>query len=112
MIYALAQFWARTVACFTDPIRLRHFIWRCVEGYVGGAVVLLFVWWEYGLAPRAFWQWVALVTTPGAAPLAEYLVYEYFIEPWARSRAMRGLPSTAGPYFERGPRDGETFIHP
>jgi hypothetical protein len=111
MIYAIRMFWQRSIDCFSDPIRWRHFVWRWVEGYVGGVAVLLLCWAEFGIAPQGCWQWAGIVSVPSGAPLAEYLVYEYLIEPWARWRVHHGKPSTAGPYFERGPRDGERFIH-
>lgn len=109
ILYAIRMFWTRTVDCFSDPIRWRHLVWRGVEGYVGGAVAVGLLRYQLGVIPRGGWQWAAVVTVPLAGVVAEYLVYEYLIEPWARMRVRAGKPSTAGPYFERGPRDGEAF---
>ena len=91
-----------------DPIRRRNLFWRIVEGYVGGlAAVLLWGtfwtaetdwlrWYEPALDMLASWK---LYAGALAAPLAEFLVYEFVLEPLG----------VAGHYWERGPRDGETF---
>jgi hypothetical protein len=95
IVYALHMFWPRTKAAFGDPARRRHVLTRSIEGVCGG-VAAVCSYRLFGLAGAL------------AAPIAEYLVYEYAIEPLAR---LRGFPSWAGPYWERGPRDGETFIN-
>lgn len=72
-----------------DPIRRRNSISRIVEALVGGgAAILGFLWLG--------WLGVLL-----AVP-AEFIYYEYLAEPAGWS----------GHYWERGPRDGETFKRP
>ena len=118
--YALGATPRRVRDAFGDPIRRLHILWRVVEGYIGGVAVLAA--WE-GWLTRDFvlrdqldvLAMVALYPPIWlcalAAPLAEYLVYEFLLEPWAKWRVRRGKASTAGPYYERGPQDGERFIN-
>lgn len=72
-----------------DPVRRRHSISRIVEGYAGGLAVV----WFLGVSPWAK-PFAALL-----APLAEYIVFEYVLEPLGMS----------GSYWERAPGEGETF---
>lgn len=118
--YALTATPRRTRDAFSDPIRRLHILFRIVEGYVGGIATLAA--WE-GLLTRGFtWSdrldilailvlyppiWLAAL----AAPLAEYLVYEFVFEPWAKWRVRRGKRSIVGPYYEGGPQDGEKFVN-
>ena len=73
-----------------DPLRRRNSVARIVEGMVGGAASIT----SFVILPFP-WALVAL----GIGVLAEFVVYEFVLEPlgWI------------GPYWERGPRDGETF---
>ena len=54
----------------------------------------------------------ALLVCPVVAMLYNYLSYEYVLEPISRDRVHAGEPSLVGPYWERGPRDGEVFQNP
>lgn len=77
-----------------DPIRRRNVVARIIEGLGGGLAVagpvslVVGAWWPLLLAPLA--------------PLAEFVIYEFLLEP-------AGL---SGHYWERGPRDGEVFRWP
>ena len=98
----------RVVNGLADPIRRRQLFWRIVEGYVGGLAVIgvlsAIADWEidgawsmiHAVGIYVYWQsWVVALV----APFAEFVVYEFLLEPLG----------VAGHYFERGPRDGETF---
>lgn len=77
-----------------DPIRRRNVCSRIIEGLAGGLAV--------AAIPSAVWlTWWPLACAP-LAPLVEFLVYEFLLEP-------AGL---SGHYWERGPRDGEVFRWP
>ena len=69
---------------WTSPKRLRNMAGRLSE-----TLLALLVFWLIGPT------WYAII----AALLAEFVLYEFVLEP-------AGL---VGHYFERGPRDGETF---
>lgn len=71
-----------------DPIRRWHVGTRIIETVVPAFLVLwwLVVWWMAGLLA-------------GALMVGEWVLYEFVLEPYCG----------AGPYFERGPRNGETF---
>ena len=75
-----------------DPVRRRHSLSRIIEGYIGGLAVV----WFLGVSPWAK-PFVALL-----APLAEYLVFEYVLEPLG----------IAGHYWERAAGEGEVFTRP
>ncbi len=92
-LFALASVPRRTVDCFTDPIRRVHFLVECA-----------LVW---GGAAQVTQDAVQAATILGAY----FGVYEFVLEPISRLFVRRGWPSLVGPYFERGPRTGERFIH-
>ncbi len=73
-----------------DPVRRRHVLARVAESALPVAGAL----WIAAVRPG----WLLGLTA--AVVLAEFLLYELVLEPlgWA------------GPYWERGPRDGETFL--
>jgi len=81
---------------FRSPKRLRNMVARLSETFVALAVF-------YWLGPREFIMDVGFILhfgfAAGVAMAAEFMWYEFFLEP-------SGL---AGHYFERGPREGETF---
>ena len=80
----------RIADAWLDPVRRRHSLSRIVEGYIPAALVLTI------LGVRWAFAWAGLVV------LGEFLLYEWVLEPL-------GL---AGYYWERGPRDDETFVRP
>lgn len=71
-----------------DPQRRRNVLARVVESYVPALPWALWLW--------GWWGFVGAFL----APLTEWLFYEFILEPYW----------WAGPYWERGPRDGKTFI--
>ena len=80
---------------FIDPQRRKHVVSRVLEGLTGTTVC-------YALAYLPFpWNLVAIP----AGVVAEYAIYEYVLEPEGRRRHW----FTTGHYWERAPRDGETF---
>lgn len=119
-LYAIGATRRRVVDAFSDPIRRLHILWRVIEGYLGG-VAALAAWegWlsrDFTLVDRLDVLTMVALYPPIwlcalAAPLAEYLVYEFLLEPWAKWRVRRGKRSIAGPYWERSAQDGERFIH-
>ena len=83
----------RIIDGWVDPIRRRNSISRIVEGLIGCLVTLMgFVFLPF--------PWVIL--SPGLGVLAEFIVYEFVLEPCGFS----------GHYWERGPRSGEEFRRP
>lgn len=81
------------------PTRRRHLLWRVVETCVGLLTGIL------------VWELTALVSVALVVGVSiEFLLYEYWIEPWSKYRVKQGKPSLAGPYWERGPQDGEKFV--
>ena len=58
---------------------------------------------ELGPRPKRWWL---------AAPVAiaaDFVVYEYLLEPWSKARVAAGKPSLQGPYWETSAQDGERF---
>lgn len=98
---ALEKFPQRTEDALKDPIRSRHLMWQIItsgSGMLVSAACALAAPTVIGLAVC----WI-----PGV--IAYYINYEYVVEPLARQDVEQGEPSRAGPYWERGPRDGEKF---
>ena len=103
--YALEQFPQRTEDAFSDPTRRLHLFQQLdlvVETALVGIVCTL-------LVPIPI---IGGIGCPLVALGYNYLIYEYVAEPVARGRVEQGLPSNTGPYWERGPRDGEVFVNP
>ena len=73
-----------------DPVRRRHSISRILEGYIPAFIILTILGIPWAL------MWAGLIV------LGEFLLYEWLLEPL-------GL---TGYYWERGPRDDETFVKP
>lgn len=71
-----------------DPLRRRNVALRVLETLL--PAVLLF----WALVP-----WWAALGLAGLLTALEFALYEFILEPYLH----------AGPYWERGPRDGETF---
>ena len=80
----------RIVDAWVDPVRRRHSISRIIEGYTPAYVVLIILGVNYAF------MWAALIV------LGEFLLYEWLLEPFGFT----------GYYWERGPRDDETFVRP
>ena len=74
-----------------DPIRRVHFAVQC--GMVIGTV--------WGVSGS--WR-TALVATG-----VYFGIYEFLLEPLSKWMVTKGWPSLVGPYWERGPQDGEQF---
>ena len=80
----------RIVDAWLDPVRRRHSISRIVESYIPAFIVLTIIGVNWAFV------WAGLIV------LGEFLLYEWLLEPLGLS----------GYYFERGPRDDETFVRP
>lgn len=72
---------------FLDPVRRRNVLSRCAETLIPSSLILA---WPLG--------WWSLPASLGVL-LGEFLLYELILEPM----------KLTGHYWERGPRDGETF---
>ena len=94
----------RFEAAWDDPVRRQHVIWQSAHLVSTSAVTLGCA----AIVPFPF----SLGVCPFVGLGYNYLSYEYVLEPWAKARVAEGKPSTFGPYFERGPQDGEQFIRP
>lgn len=100
LVYPLLMFWKRTVDCFTDPLRcpqtLTHF---------GMIFFLARIWTGSWLKALGY-------------TVSYFVTYEFILEPFTRYIVKKPwytqycwfIPRV-GPYCERGPRDGEKFIH-
>ena len=73
-----------------DRLRRRNLVFRIIESSVG-ILIAIGVTYGWGLP-------IGVIV----GVMGEFLVYEFILEP-------AGL---AGPYWERGPRDGERFTYP
>lgn len=101
--YALEQFPRRTEDMWLDPIRREHFITQIqLEGSTAGLAITC-----AALVPFPF----SLFVCPVVAVAYNFGVYEFILEPISRVLVKEGKPSLTGPYWERGARDGEKFIH-
>ena len=80
----------RIVDAWIDPVRRVHSISRILEGFIPAFIILTIL-----DIPNTF-AWAGLVV------LGEFILYEWVLEPL-------GL---TGYYWERGPRDDETFVRP
>lgn len=102
--YAIQRTPERLDAAFTDPIRRTHVLTQVAlslstQGATIACAVLL-------STPAAF------VACPVAGVLWYFIGYEFILEPWSKARVQEGKPSLVGPYWERGPQDGEEFVRP
>ncbi|MBI4346906.1 MAG: hypothetical protein HY553_08635 [Elusimicrobia bacterium] len=87
-LHAIEQTPRYAKEAFSDPLRRRNIASRVTEGLIGAAAAVA----GYALlGPIGLFAGVA----------AEFLFYEYIAEPQGWS----------GHYWERGPRDGESFKH-
>jgi len=78
---------SRIADAFIDPVRRRNVLSRCAETLIPSCLVL--AW------PLGWWSLPASL----AVLFGEFILYEFILEPL----------KLAGHYWERGPRDGETF---
>ena len=91
-----------------DPVRRRHVVVKCLESAVGIAVAYLTagVTTEVlsanavTLTGQYVAQFVGMLVGVPCGVLGDFLFYEFVSERYLG----------AGPYWERGPADGETFI--
>lgn len=96
---ALAKTPQRIVDAFTDPTRRLH-----IGIQVGRALAM-------GVGGYLLGTLVSPLAVP-AVVAADYLGYEFGLEPLSKGRVKRGKRSLVGPYWETGPQDGETFTRP
>lgn len=89
---------------FSDPVRREHILWQATHLGSTGSVVA-------GCVALTAPTIVGLLACPVVGVVYNYLTYEFILEPWAKARVQEGKPSTFGPYWERGPQDGEEFIN-
>jgi len=91
----ILEFGRRVRDAFTDPLRRRNILGSVIERALGiwGALLLTIL-----ISP---W-WLATVVATVCGIVIMLAVYEFVLEPlgWV------------GHYWERGPRDGETFKNP
>ena len=99
-LYALLATGRRTREAFSDPIRRLHLLVKVARLSLDVAAAV---------AVLPYQSWFA---TP-AAIAADFVVFEYILEPWSKGRVKQGKPSLCGPYWESGPRtdEGERFSH-
>lgn len=87
-----------------DPVRRLHVVSQVglslSSGLISGGCALLAA------------TVVGLLACPIAGLAWYYGMYEFILEPWSKARVEEGKPSLVGPYWERGPQDGETFVRP
>ena len=95
----------RFEAAMEDPVRRVHIGVQASHVISTGGVTLTCA---AILSPTI----VGILVCPVVGLAYNYLIYEYVLEPWSKARVQEGEPSLVGPYFERGPQDGEVFIHP
>ena len=90
ILRAIVETPKRIKDAFTDPVRRRHVLARFLE--CGAAAVAV------GVVVKVA-GWYGLALGPLVGIFVDFMVYEYITEPlgWA------------GHYWERTPRDGETF---
>ena len=88
-----------------DPIRRQHFITQVglesSTATVGIVCVAL-------MAPTM----IGMLICPLIAVLTNFFMFEFVLEPRSRDLVHQGQPSLVGPYWERGPRDGERYQNP
>lgn len=98
--HATRSFLRRLADVWLDPIRLTHVFTQIVMVYAAVFPSIL-------LAKIVSGLWVFLLPVP--AIMLYYGLYEFVLEPIAKWMVKKGYPSLVGPYWERGPQDGETF---
>lgn len=102
---SFAKYPQRTEDAFNDPIRRSHIVTQTVRlasvASTGITCAIL-------LAPTI----VGMVVCPVLAVIADFISYEFLLEPASKQRVKEGKPSLIGPYWETGPAENETFTQP
>ena len=90
----------RTRDAFADPIRRLHILVKALRLSLDVAAAV---------AVLPYQPWLA----GPAAIAADYLVYEFCLEPWSKARRLADprKASLVAPYWEGGPADGERFTY-
>ena len=84
-----------------DPIRREHVVTQISLEWSTASVAMtcaVFVPFPFSLG-----------VCPLLAVAYNFLAYEYVLDPISEDLVRQGKPSLVGPYWERGPKDGETF---
>lgn len=101
--YAIEATPRRTVEAFSDPVRRQHLISEVSLQLSAGSVTIGCLL----LLPV-----VGVFVCPVAGLAYYFITYEYVLEPLSKELVKKGKPSLVGPYFERGPQDGEVYVNP
>lgn len=92
-----------------DPQRRKHVISRIIEGFLPTfAIVFLLLMASNGW----YWPLMGMIVSAVAAGLStvgQFLLYEFVLEPLGKTK---NPIFTTGRYWERGPREDETFKRP
>ena len=96
--YTIKQTPQRLKDALTDPIRRKHLVVRtALEAFTGVTGVAWYIWMPH--------PWCYLLAGPVAAG-ASLIMYEFILEPILKNTEW------IWPYWEGGPRDGQTFRNP
>jgi hypothetical protein len=92
---------------FSDPVRRTHIVTQAgrIASSAGIGITCVSL-----LAPTV----VGMLVCPIVAIIADFLSYEFVLEPLSKELVKEGKPSLIGPYWETGPRtdEGEVFVAP
>ena len=102
--HAITQTPQRAQDMWEDPVRREHFLTQVGLESSTATVGIVCA----SLMPFPF----SLIVCPLAAVLYNFTAYEFVLEPISKDLVKHGEPSKVGPYWERGPQDGEVFINP
>ena len=104
--YALEMMPQRAEDAFNDPVRRTHLVTQV--GRVAGSASLAIMC--FGFVPPPF----SLGVCPIVAVVADFVNFEFILEPLSKQRVQEGKPSLVGAYWETGPRsdEGEVFSNP
>lgn len=101
--YALGQVPDRTQEMWEDPIRRTHFL---TEIGLSGTAMGVSIGCSLLLAPSI----LGLALCPIVGVAYYFGMYEFVLEPISKRRVQEDKPSLVGPYWERGPQDGEELL--
>ena len=99
--FAIEQFPTRTEEMWEDPIRREHFLTQAGLELSTASIVLACA----AVVPLPF----NLIVCPVVGLVYNFATYEFVLEPISRELVKAGKPSLVGPYWERGPADGEVL---